>query len=435
MNNNFWSAEIWRILLVLFIAVLGGMLSHHWLISLVLALTAYIFWLLYKIQQLYRWLKKGAKTKNTPDNSGLFEQMTQQVLLIQKKSTQRKKKLGKLLKQSQSIITSLPDAALILSKNNEIEWANKVSKSYLNIDIKRDLGQRIDNLIRIPELHTILESNAHTGIECSLPQYPLRKLTLQIIPIQKSLKLLIAQDITERSNLLQMRKNFIANASHELRSPLTVIAGYLEMMKEDDKLPKELQSIVISASEQSIRMQQIIEDMLLLSRLENSAINDEDCATINIPSILQTICKNETSLIRENSHIIETNIDDSLNIKGLEVEITSACSNLIHNAIRHTGVGTKIKIEWKKNPSGKACLIVMDTGEGIPAEDIPHLTERFYRVDKGRSRDKGGTGLGLAIVQHIVLRHGGTLDIQSVIGKGSTFTICFPRDRNQPLPN
>ncbi len=427
MNNNFWSAEIWRILLVLFIAVLGGMLSYHWLISLALALAGYIIWLLYKFQQLYQWLKNGAKTNKTPDNSGLFEQITQQILLLRKKSIQRKKQLGKLLKRSQGIITSLPDAAIILNQKNEIEWSNKISASYLNIDIKRDLGQRIDNLVRISELREMLESNTHEKIECSLTHNAQRKLALQLIPIQKNLKLLIAQDITERSNLLQMRKNFIANASHELRTPLTVIAGYLEMMLEDVDLPKSLQPIVISAFEQSTRMQQIIEDMLLLSRLENSALNDEDTSIIDMPSVLQTICKNEISLIRNKSHSIETDIDASLKIKGLEVEITSACSNLIHNAVRHTGAGTKIKLEWKKNPSGKACLVVMDTGEGIPAEDIPHLTERFYRVDKGRSRDKGGTGLGLAIVQHIVLRHGGTLDIKSIIGKGSTFTISFPQ--------
>lgn len=414
-------------MLVVFIATLGGMLSHYWSLSLIIALTGYIAWLLYKLQQLNTWLTNGAKAKTLPDNSGLLERITQQIQLMQKKSTQRKKRMAKLLKRSQGIITSLPNATIVLNKNNEIEWSNKISENYLNIDITRDRGQRIDNLIRSPEVQEILTNNSPAEVECSLPHNTRQKLTIQLIPIQRDLKLLVAHDITERANLLQMRKNFIANASHELRTPLTVIAGYLEMMHDDTDLPENLQSIVMLATEQSTRMQRIIEDLLALSSLEKSELDYDSNSDINMPSILQAICNNEISLISENSHKMETNIDTTLKIRGAEVEIISACSNLIHNAVRHTQNGTQIWVEWTKKATGEACLIVKDTGEGIPPEHISHLTERFYRVDKGRSRDKGGTGLGLAIVQHIVLRHGGLLDIQSMIGKGSTFTICFPK--------
>ncbi len=429
MNNAVWKTEFWRIVLVLLIAFLGWKLSDQGFASLTLALMGYVAWLLYKLQQLQQWLNKGAKPKNLPDNSGLWESITQQIQVMQKQSNQRKKRLGKLLKRSQGIISGLPYATVVLNRNNEIDWANKSSSTLLNIDIKKDRGQRIDNLIRVPELQKLLAKNSDEEIECSLPQSAGRQLVLQLITVQKDLKLLIARDITERENVMQMRKNFIANASHELRTPLTVIAGYLEIMQEDDNLPENLQMAVLAASDQSIRMQSIIEDLLTLSRLENSELSVDDNTVINMFSVLQGICHDEATLIEGDSHTLETNIDSTLKIKGSEEEIISACSNLIHNAIRHTQDGTKITVEWKKTALGEACLVVKDTGQGIPVEHISHLTERFYRVDKGRSRDKGGTGLGLAIVQHIILRHGGKLDIQSKIGEGSTFTICFSSER------
>ena len=275
---HYWRVEIWRIILVLFIALLGAMLSHYWLLSLTIALSAYVFWLLYKLRQLHKWLRSGAKNKKTPDNSGLWEHITQQIQAMQKQSTQRKKRMAKLLKSSQRIISSLPYATIVLNKNNEIEWANKLSTTYLNIDIKKDHGQRIDNLIRLPIFQQALAKNSDQEIEISQPQKGGRTLALQLINVQKNQKLLVAQDITEREHILQMRKNFIANASHELRTPLTVIAGYLEMMQADQQLPENLQTALDAATSQSIRMQQIIEDLLTLSRLENSGLDNQSCS-------------------------------------------------------------------------------------------------------------------------------------------------------------
>jgi len=429
MDNSYWSIERWRIALVLFTTLLGGALTGYWLTSLTLSLLGYIAWLLFKLQQLHNWLKQGAKAKHLPDSNGIWERITQQIQLTQKKSDKRKRRMSNLLKRFQGIITGLPYATIVLNENNEIDWANKISADYLNINSKRDRGLRIDNLIRVPAVKTALGKNSSKVIELTLPHNSERYLALQIIPVQKGLKLLIARDISERENTLRMRKNFIANASHELRTPLTVIAGYLEIMNEDEMLPEHLQTAVISASDQSTRMQRIIEDLLTLSRLENSDLSDEVGTVINMPSMLQSICDDETTLITNNTHTIETDIDTDLKIKGVEAEIISVCSNLVHNSVRHTQDGTHVKVEWKKTSSGEACLAIIDNGQGIPAEHIVHLTERFYRVDKGRSRDKGGTGLGLAIVLHIIQRHGGTLNIQSTVGKGSIFTACFPKDR------
>lgn len=440
MDNSDWSIERWRIALVLFLAFLGGILSGYWLISLVFALVGYIGWLLYKLSQLHTWLIKGAKPSLLPDSNGIWERITQQVQLTHKKSNRRKERMANLLKRLQGIITGLPYATVVLNENNEIDWANSLSNDYLNIDIKTDRGQRIDNLIRLPEVHKLLENNLNNNsdkdpnkeIEVSFAtgNYGLeRQVAIQIIPVEDGLKLLIARDISERINIHRMRKNFIANASHELRTPLTVIAGYLEIMQEDDNFPENLQPAILSASGQSIRMQRIIEDLLTLSRLENSELNDNSNSIINVPSVLEIVYADETSLISNDTHIIEKDIDEKLKIKGSDAEIISVCSNLVHNAIRHTQDGTKITIQWQLNQYNEACLKIKDNGQGIPAEHIAHLTERFYRVDKGRSRDKGGTGLGLAIVQHIVQRHGGKLTINSVVGKGSEFIVCFPESR------
>lgn len=438
MDKSDWSIERWRIALLLFIAFLGGMLTGYWLISLVFALLGYIGWLLYKLRQLHNWLIKGAKPSLLPDSNGLWERITQQVQVTHKKSDRRKKRMANLLKRQQGIITGLPYATVVLNKNNEIDWANSLSYDYLNIDIKKDRGQRIDNLIRLPEVHEILKNssssdpNSNTEIEVSMPtgDYGLEKqIAIQIIPVEDGLKLLVARDISERINIYRMRKNFIANASHELRTPLTVIAGYLEIMQDDDSLPDHLKPAVKSASDQSIRMQRIIEDLLTLSRLENSELNDNSSSIINMPSVLERVSADEASMITDDTHIIKTQIDQNLKLKGSDAEIISICSNLIHNAVRHTQDGTKITILWFINKQNEACLTIKDDGQGIPAEHIAHLTERFYRIDKGRSRDKGGTGLGLAIVQHIVQRHGGQLIINSEVGKGSEFIVSFPQSR------
>ncbi len=429
MNKNYWSIEYWRIVLVLFFALLGGMLSGQWGVSLVASLIGYMIWLILKLHELAKWLEKGANPQQLPDSNGYWEYITLQIQNLQKKSDSRKKKMGKLLKRSQDIIKGLPYAAVALNEHNEIDWANKASLEYLNIDHRRDRGYRIDNLLRFPELQQFLTKKKPKAIEVSLPQSDGRQLALQLIPLQKKMKLLIAEDISERMQVHQMRKNFIANASHELRTPLTVIAGYLEIIQEDETLPEHLQTAVASATEQSFRMQRIIEDLLLLSRLENSELNDDVSTTINIPSILQKICSEEVTLMMGDTHTLETEIEANLKIKGIEAEIVSVCSNLIHNSIRHTDDGTQVTVEWKKTPYGEACFKVKDNGQGIPAEHLSHLTERFYRVDKGRSRDKGGTGLGLAIVQHIIQRHAGRLDIKSTVGKGSIFSVCFPAER------
>ncbi len=429
MEHDYWSLERWRFALVLFGGFLGGVLTGFWLVSFIIALIGYIAWLLFKLQQLHNWLEKGGKTSSVPDSDGIWERINFHIRTTQKRSNRRKERMGTLLKRFQGIITNLPYATVVLTKNNEIDWANKLSIDLLKIDIKKDRGQRIENLIRDPKVQKLLSNNKQHEIEISASHDKQLKLALQLIPIEGDLKLFIARDISERVHLQQMRRNFIANASHELRTPLTVIAGYLEMLQIDEDVPKNLIPAVNSASEQSARMQSIIEDLLTLSRLENSELTEDEIEVLSLAEIIHSICDDENAL-DDNSHPLDLNeLDESLKLKGAELEIVSVCSNLIHNAFRYTPVGTEIKIIWKKLISGEGLFSVIDKGQGIAPEHLAHLTERFYRVDKGRSQEAGGTGLGLAIVQHIIQRHGGRLEIKSTVGEGSTFSVYFPAQR------
>jgi len=422
---NYWGLEYWRLAFALFTGFLGGLLTGYWQASFLVTFFIYILWLLFKIKQLHKWLEKGGKAKNAPESNGIWERINYHIQYTRKKSDLRKQRMSLLLKRFQGIITSLPYATVVLNGRNEIDWANKASKQLLNIDIKSDRGQRIDNLIRIPKVQKLLTNNKQKEIEVSTLHNSQAKLAIQLIPVEGDLKLLIARDISERVSLQEMRKNFISNASHELRTPLTVIAGYLEIMQTDDQLPRSLEPAVQAAAEQSTRMQSIIEDLLTLSRLENSELDDEKTALINVAKIITQICHNEQS-IDNNSHKLVVNLDESLLLHGITTEVTSVFSNLIHNAIRYTPKQSTIEISWYKTLDSKAVFSVKDNGEGIAPEHISHLTERFYRIDNGRSREAGGTGLGLAIVQHIVQRHGGQLKIESQLGKGSTFSTLFP---------
>jgi len=429
MTTNYKQAEQMRFVYIILATVIGGMLTSYWLASLCIALILYIAWMQYKLHQLNQWLL-SKDPKATPDSDGMWGNITLQIHSLQKRYDKRKKHLNRLLKRHQSIIAGLPYATIALNNKNEIDWANKQSNNLLGINIKIDRGQRIDNLIRLPKVQKTLDKNSNKEIEITSPRDHSRKLALQLIPIQSDLKLLIARDISERVHTQQMRKNFISNASHELRTPLTVIAGYLEIIQSNPNLPEQLNKAVITASEQALRMQRIIEDLLTLSRLENSDLNGESNKIVDMPSILTSICNDEVKLLSEHSqHSLHTDISAELTIRGAKSEIISVCSNLIHNAIRHTPKGTSIHVTWNKQLNGEARLTVKDNGDGIPAKHLTHLTERFYRVDKGRSQNKGGTGLGLAIVQHILQRHNGRLEIQSSVGKGATFLVFFPADR------
>jgi two-component system phosphate regulon sensor histidine kinase PhoR len=241
--------------------------------------------------------------------------------------------------------------------------------------------------------------------------------------------LLTARDISQRIQLQQMRKTFIANASHELRTPLTVISGYLEILETTDKLPVDLREPVANAHAQAQRMQQIIEDLLCLSQAETGDLTERNEEQVDMAMILQQITSDLQNTLASNTHRLILKTNSQIELRAVKTELTSIAQNLIKNAILHTPAGTNIEISWQLDKIGRACLLVKDDGLGIDVAHLPKLTERFYRVDAGRSRQTGGTGLGLSIVKHSIQSHGGTLEIESTPGQGSSFTACFPANR------
>lgn len=423
--TDYWSFEIRRIIWVGLGGIALGLLTGWWLPSMLVVLLGYIGWTLFKLRQLQRWLINGQTAEDMPDSDGAWEQIAYLIHKTQQKSESRKKKQMDLLMRFNNILSALPDAAILLDADNHIQWANKSATALLGVHEKADIGQRIDNLVRNPELHKALEENSEKEIRFTAPRDENLSLSARILPLQSGLRLLNVRDISQRMLLQKTRKTFIANASHELRTPLTVLTGYMELFESDPDLPMHLVPALQQSREQAERMQQIINDMLALSRLENQEMAPLSGKQIDMEELLENIAVGIRDTIASSTHIIKTSIQHGLNINGMEKDVTSVVTNLLSNAVRHTPEGSHIRLEWKCKKSGHACLVIEDDGPGIPKEHIPHLTERFYRVDSGRSRESGGTGLGLAIVKHVMQRHNGYLTIKSKPGQ-TRFQACFP---------
>ncbi|MBF8269700.1 MAG: phosphate regulon sensor kinase PhoR [Gammaproteobacteria bacterium] len=421
-------ADIWRFAGVLFLSLLAGMVSGQALICVVVGMVLYFAWQYRTLKQLLLWIQ-NRKNRAPPDMSGLINYIAKEVDFLRLHHKKRKKKLSKYLQRFQESTAALPDAVVILGHNGVIEWANENAEKYLGICWPHDAGQRISNLVRKPSLLKYLQeaesSSRYRGLELAPQSNPDLWLELRIVPYGKKQQLLLARDITGIHRANRMRKDFIANASHELRTPLTVISGYLEALEDEADGPmKAWLGQLRQMRNQTDRMRRLIEDLLELSTLET----DPEPARLEIVSVAETlasVCEEAKTLggLLEHKFSIET--DPELLLKVNRNEIYSAFSNLVVNAVQHTAEHGAIRIRWFADKSS-ACLEVTDTGEGIAPEHLPRLTERFYRVDKGRSRDKCGTGLGLAIVKHVLRRHNAELDIESEPGKGSTFRCRFP---------
>jgi two-component system phosphate regulon sensor histidine kinase PhoR len=323
----------------------------------------------------------------------------------------------------------MPDAVVIVSQNDEIEWANPASAQLLGIIYPRDGGLRLGNLLRSPEFARYLRSGVFSDpLELTSPANPRKTVLLQIIPFGASQKLIIGRDVTRLLLLEQMRSNFVANVSHELRTPITVLSGFLETLR-GMKQPRaeDLEKHLAIMHEQALRMQRLVDDLLTLSKLETTPPARHD-TPVDVPALLEALRDTAVLLSGERKHRILVEADPDLQLRGDPEELRSAFSNLINNAVRYTPAGGAIELRWQENPDG-AHFSVRDSGEGFAPEHIPRLTERFYRIDSARSRATGGTGLGLSIVKHVLVRHDASLEIASEPGKGSTFTCRFPAAR------
>ncbi len=419
-----WVQEFWRMLgLTLSMLFIGFLVGQTFLFFFLACLT-YLSWHLYNLYRLEQWFSQGRKFE-PPEAPGIWGDVFYHFYRLQQRNRKRKRKLADMLKRFQESTAAMPDATVVLGPRYEIEWFNKAAIQLLGLQSPRDRGQPITNLIRYPSLHHYLtQANfENTAIKFVSPNNPSMMLSVSVIPYAETQHLLLARDITHLHRLEQIRSDFIANVSHELRTPLTVISGFLETL-QDAQTCHEFERPLLLMTQQTARMRNIVEDLLLLSRLESEA-NGNGGVMVEVDEMLKNIYEEATVLSGEQKHRITVSVEKDLTIYGHPEELRSAFSNLVFNAVRYTPAGGEITIHWYSDKEG-AHFTVSDTGDGIAPEHLPRLTERFYRVDVGRSRHQGGTGLGLAIVKHVLNRHQGHLHIESQLGQGSLFRCDFP---------
>ena len=423
-----WLEESRRLAGVSLAGILVGLLFGHVLTLLCLSLAGYAGWHLFNIWRLARWLAAGKATPPT-DSHGIWAEIFSNIYRLQQRHRKRKKKLGNMLRRFQKATAAIPFAMVVLRASDEIEWWNDAATQVLGLRYPQDVGQRIGNLIRNPDFVACLgREDYDSPVDVASPHDEQLLLSVQIVPYGKNQRLLVARDVTQFRSLEQMRRDFVANVSHELRTPLTVLLGYLEALADDPAgQPGSWRTQVSIMREQAERMHRIIDDLLTLARLE-SKNEIESSQPVNVAAMLEPVRVDAERLSGEERHQISLAADTDLWLDGNSDELRSLFSNLVFNAVRYTPAGGKIDMRWYADQSG-AHFEIRDSGIGIPARHLPRLTERFYRVDNSRSRQRGGTGLGLAIVKHVLLRHGGNLHIESASGRGSVFRCDFPAFR------
>jgi two-component system, OmpR family, phosphate regulon sensor histidine kinase PhoR len=422
--------DLWRLLAVMSTSLLIGIFTGQVLLCLFTGLAGYVYWQYRAFKQLLVWLHRGSENE-APEGSGLVDEIAREFDYLRSRHAQRKQKLSGFLKRFQRAVAALPDAIVVLGEHDKIEWANEKALKYIGIRWPQDSEQRISNLVRYPELLSFLEGvsrqTPEKRIEIIAPTDTNLRLEIRVSPYGENQRLLVARNITKLHRINQMRTDFISNASHELRTPLTVVSGYLESFSDDENGSPEIwQDQIKRMRRQTDRMRRLIEDLLKLASLESEQ-KPNALDSINVPEVIASIRQEAIDLSGAFTHKITVNVDPLLKISGNSNDLRSAFSNLVFNAVKYSPKESEIKIDWFKDKSG-AHFSVNDSGEGIAADHISRLTERFYRVDPGRSREQGGTGLGLAIVKHILVRHKAKLEIESIPGKGSTFQCDFPSE-------
>jgi two-component system phosphate regulon sensor histidine kinase PhoR len=400
-----------------------------WAVGLLLVLAHHFA----NLSRLYRWLENPSSA-TLPEGSGEWEEIFALLARLLRRRTQIESRLSAALERFQQAGAALPEGVIVLDDSDRIEWCNPRAEVYFGLSSQRDRGQQITYLVRMPQFQEYLETRNYREpllLRLSRNDQELT-LSVQLVPYGDRERLLLSRDITRWERMETTRRDFVANVSHELRTPLTVLGGFLETLSDmpqpdADMLRRSLQLM----SEQAARMQRLVEDLLTLSKLE-SAQNPLREDFVDLPEMARALVRDAQAL-SAGRHRFSLRVENEAGLKGGADELRSALSNLISNAVRYTPESGEIEVSWSKR-DGEPVFAVRDTGIGIEPHHIPRLTERFYRVDRSRSRASGGTGLGLAIVKHVLSRHQARLDIASQPGKGSTFSVVFPAARSLVRP-
>ncbi len=424
LRSYSWQVSIGRLAVLIAASALVGWWLGYFTEALVCAFAIYVVWSLSSLMRLQRWVM-GRNRNAPPTDMGVWSDIASYVHSRHQAGKQRRRRLVQLMRAYREAAEALPDGVMVLSNTRQLVWSNASARRLLGLDKHRHRGQVIDHLIQHRQ---ILEWLSAEKIDQPLIDVPAPvdsdiRLSMRLIPYAERQWLLVVRDISTLLKLEQVRRDFVANVSHELRTPLTVIHGYLDLIEPED-FP-ESSGMILEMRRQSMRMTQIVEDLLTLSRLDAQEGQRDEPVSM---SAMLSLLKREAEALSAGQHRIDIQLASQTDLIGSTKDLHSAFSNLVFNAVRYTPPGGSIDIAWRDLPDG-ACLSVSDTGQGIPPEHLPRITERFYRVSTSRSREKGGTGLGLSIAKHVLMLHQAKLRIDSALGVGSTFFCDFPSVR------
>ncbi len=386
-----------------------------------------LFFHLRNLAALERWLA-SPETLSVPDGSGLWEDVFSQLNKIMRTHRKQREQHTAAVLQMEQATSALPEGVVILDETDRIEWCNLLAERHFGLDAELDVGQQITYLARQPEFVQFLAMHTYTEpLVLRDTRHDDLVLSVKLIAYGGNKRLLISRDITQLERIENMRRDFVANVSHELRTPLTVVNGFVETLHDMPNLENDMARRALNLmGEQTHRMESLVDDLLTLSRLENdqNPLREE---AVDVRALLAEINR-DAKVLSNGRHALLLQVESEVQLMGGREELRSAFTNLVTNAIRYTPQGGEITLRWSER-EGQPVFAVQDSGIGIAPQHIPRLTERFYRVDRSRSRETGGTGLGLAIVKHIAMRHQARLDVVSEEGKGSTFALVFPAKR------
>ncbi|MCD9087912.1 phosphate regulon sensor histidine kinase PhoR [Stenotrophomonas sp. SY1] len=423
-----WLKTLTTVATLLLLAGLLGMAIGHPALCVAIAALAVLAWHYWRLRQVLMRLTARQRWETT-EGTGVWNELDRVLYRNQQEMRARKRRLIQMLRSYRAAAAALPDAVVVVDRNTQrVQWFNEAATALLGLQHPADMeAALVERLLPLPLAHWLAGGrNAEPILDANSPVDPSIRLHLRLIPYSDHHWLLVARDVTKLLHLEQVRRDFVANVSHELRTPLTVVHGYLDMMDPED-FP-DTGPMLSEMRKQSQRMAQLVEDLLTLSRLESQ--QHTELETVAMTSMLASL-RREAEAHSQGRHTIVVEDKAGVDLAGSNKELHSAFSNLLTNAVRYTPAGGRITLTFAREGNG-AVLAVTDTGYGIPANHLPRLTERFYRVSSSRSRESGGTGLGLSIVKHILGLHQARLDIRSEVGKGSTFSCHFDAEHVRP---